>query len=111
MNVNLKIKKANLESIKAGIKKTEWREPSIYNKKLLFKVRESDGKREGNSDIKTVTFVAGYSKDSERLTVEVESIRLVRFSRNVEIPEDNFKALEGQFAIEIKLGRIVNNLK
>ena len=57
MNVNLKIKKANLEAIKSGIKKTEWREPSVYNKKLFFKPRESDGKNEGNADIKTITFV------------------------------------------------------
>lgn len=109
MNVNLKIKKANLEAIKAGTKKTEWREPSVYNKKLLFKPRESDGKNEGNADIKTITFVNGYSKDAEKLIVEVKQIRLVRFSRNIEIPEDNFKALEGQFSIEISLGSIVNN--
>lgn len=109
MNVKLRVKKLNLALIKSGLKKTEWREPSIYNKKLLFKPRESDGKREGNADIKTITFINGYSKDAESLTVEVESIRLVRFSRNIEIPEDNFKALEGQFSIEIKLGRIINN--
>lgn len=109
MNVSLKIKKANLQAIKSGKKKTEWREPSVYNKKLLFKPRESDGKNEGNNDIKTITFINGYSKDAEKLEVEVISIRLVRFSRNIEIPEDNFNALEGQFSIEIKLGRIINN--
>jgi hypothetical protein len=109
MNVFLKIKKSNLDLIKTGIKKTEWREPSVYNKKLLFKKRESDGKNEGNVDIKTITFVNGYSKDAEKLIVEVKQIRLVRFSRNIEIPEDNFKALEGQFSIEISLGNIVNN--
>lgn len=109
MNVNLKIKKVNLEAIKAGTKKTEWREPSVFNKKLLFKKRESDGKLDGNLDIKTITFVNGYSKDAEKLKIEVKQIRLVRFSRNIEIPEDNFKAVEGQFAIEISLGSIVNN--
>lgn len=109
MNVNLKIKKVNLEAIKAGTKKTEWREPSVFNKKLLFKKRESDGKLDGNLDIKTITFVNGYSKDAEKLKIEVKQIRLVRFSRNIEIPEDNFKALEGQFSIEITLGNIVHN--
>ena len=109
MNVFLKIKKSNLDAIKAGTKRTEWREPSVYNKKLLFKKRELDGKLDGNSDIKTITFVNGYSKDAEKLIIEVKQIRLVKFSRNIEIPEDNFKAVEGQFAIEISLGSIVNN--
>jgi hypothetical protein len=105
--VKLQIKKANLDLIKSGVKKTEWREPSIYNKNLLFKIREIDGKKEGNPDIKEVLFINGYAKDREEVLVEVRQIRLVRFSRNIEIPEDNFKALEGQFSIEITLGEII----
>lgn len=108
MCLRLRIKKINLDLIKAGTKKTEWREPSLYNKNLLFKER-ADGKREGNSDIKEILFINGYDKNSEKLLVEVTRIRLVKFSRNVDIPEDNFKALEGQFAIEISLGNIISS--
>jgi hypothetical protein len=109
MNVDLKIKKNNLILIKQGTKKTEWRDASEYNMKRLFKPREIDGKLEGNSDIKTITFINGYSKDAEKLKIEVIKITLVRFSKFTEIPEDNFKAEEGQFSIEIILGNIVNN--
>jgi hypothetical protein len=108
MNVNLQIKRINLDLIKSGIKKTEWREPSLFNKKLLFRERE-DGKKIGNDEIKTISFINGYNKDREILIVEVKQIRLVKFTKNIEIPEDNFKALEGQFSIEINLGSIVNN--
>jgi len=109
MKVSLQIKRINLDLIKAGLKKTEWREPSIFNKKLLFRERKSDGKKEGNTDITHIEFINGYKKDREILLVECKQIRLVKFSRNIEIPEDNFKALEGQFSIEITLGGIVNN--
>lgn len=109
MKVSLQIKRINLDLIKTGTKKTEWREPSLFNKNLLFKERESDGKKEGNADIKYIEFINGYKKDREILLVECKQIRLVRFSRNIEIPEDNFNAIEGQFAIEITLGNIVNN--
>lgn len=108
MVVELKIKKENLDLIKSGTKKTEWREPSVYNKRLLFKVKE-DGKRHGNEDIKFIKFVNGYSKDAPTLNVEVNRIRLVKFTRDIEIKEDNFKAKEGSFAIEISLGNIINN--
>lgn len=105
MIVKLQIKLENLDLIKSGTKKTEWREPSLYNKKILFKIRE-DGKREGNSDITHIEFINGYRTDREILLIECKLIRLVKFSRNIEIPQDNFKALEGQFAIEISLGEI-----
>lgn len=107
MKVILKIKRENLELIKSGVKRTEWRENSVYNKRLLFKDR-GDGKKDGNKDIKFIEFQNGYRKDSEKVIIEVENIRLVRFARDIEIPEDNFKAKEGQFAIEIKLGNIIN---
>lgn len=103
----LRIKRKEFDLIKSGVKKTEWREPSKYNKKLLFSPRPEDGKLDGNTEIKEITFINGYKKDSERLTVKIELIRLVKFSNDVEIPSDNFKALAGQFAIEIKLGEII----
>lgn len=109
MNVFLKIKKSNLDLIKAGTKKTEWRDASEYNMKRLFKPREIDGKLDGNLDVKTITFVNGYSKDSEKIKTEVKKITLVRFSKFTEIPEDNFTAQEGQFSIEILLGSIIND--
>ena len=109
MNVDLKIKKSNLDLIKAGTKTTEWRDASEYNMKRLFKPREIDGKLEGNSDIKTITLVNGYSKYAEKIKIEVKKITLVRFSKYTEIPEDNFIAQEGQFSIEILLGSIIND--
>jgi len=107
MKVQLQIKKVNLDLIKKGTKKTEWRENSTYNKRLLFKARELDGKLDGNKEITEIEFINGYAKDREKLIVQCKQIRLVKFSRNIEIPEDNFQALEGQFAIEISLGEIV----
>lgn len=107
--VNLKIKKKNLEAIKNGSKKNEWRELSAYNKKLLLSPREEDGKLVGNKAIDKIRLVNGFRKDSEYIIVEVKSINVYKFTKNVEIIEDNFKALEGQFAIQIALGNIVNN--
>lgn len=107
MTTILRIKRKDFDLIKSGVKKTEWREPSKYNKGLLFAPREIDGKLDGNPEIKEITFINGYKKDSERLTVKVNSIRMVKFINDVEIKEDNFKALAGQFAIEINLGEII----
>lgn len=106
MNVLLRIKKDNFLAIKSGIKKTEWRNNSKYNINLLF-VKKEDGKNHGNDKIKTITFINGYSEDSDKLVIEVNRIRLVKFSKNITIPEDNFSALEGQFSIEISLGNIL----
>ena len=103
----LRIKKKEFDLIKSGVKRTEWREPSKYNKKMLFAPREKDSKLDSNKDIKEITFINGYRADSGRLTVEIKGIRLVKFINDVDIPDDNFKALSGQFAIEIKLGEII----
>lgn len=106
--VILRIKRANFEAIKNGTKKTEWRENSKYNKMLLFAPRQEDGKLDGNPEIKEITFINGYKADAPRLTIAIKRIRLVRFVNDVEIKEDNFKALAGQFAIEINLGEILH---
>lgn len=109
MQVTLQIKKKELDLIKTGVKKNEWRQLSEYNKKLLLKPRESDGKKEGNSDIKSIKFINGYSKEAETLEVEVTGIKVFRFSKDEIIEEDNFRASEGQFAIQVALGNIINN--
>lgn len=108
-NVVLQIKKKELDLIKSGQKKTEWRSPSAYNKKILFSQDvEFGGKLNGNPEITSITFINGMRKNAERLTVEViERIRMVKFTRDIKIVDDNFEALEGQFAIEIKLGKII----
>lgn len=108
MTVNLKIKSKDYDLIASGVKKNEWRNMSAYNRKKLLYIN-SDGKQEGRNDIKFVVFENGYSKDCRKIKLEVLSIRVYRFSRDVEIPEENFKALEGQFAIQLALGNIVNN--
>lgn len=107
MNVTLQIKKINFDLILKGTKKNEFREPSLFNKRLLLKDR-GDGMKEGNTDIKFIQFINGYSKDARKLLVEVLLIRPVNFTKNTELPEDNFIALEGQKAIHISLGNIVN---
>lgn len=106
--VTLKIKKKEFDLIKAGSKKTEWRQFSAFNKNLLFCVDKtrSDGKLNGNPSIKQIRFVNGYKSDSPSLVAEVLSIRLIRFTQDTAIIEDNFEALKGQFAIEIRLGTI-----
>lgn len=108
MRIQLQIKKVNLELIKAGIKKREWREPSKFNKDKMYIKRESDGVLIANPDITEVEFINGYNSDREKLTVKVERIRMQKFTKNIDIPEDNFKALEGQCAIEIVLGEIIS---
>ncbi len=102
----LRINKKNYDAIVAGTKKSEWRQVSKYNKGLLLRPRLSDGLLEGNPDIKEVLLIAGYANDSPRVTVGVEFIRPCKFSRDVVIPEDDFKALAGQVAIEIRLSPI-----
>lgn len=106
MQVILQIKKNNLDLIKSGKKKNEWRELSAFNKKTLM-VRREDGMLDGNKDIKSIKFVNGYRKDREVMEIEVVSIGAVKFARDVDIPEDNFKALAGQMAIRIELGKIL----
>jgi len=105
----LRIKKLEFDMILAGTKKTEWRSPSKYNKRLLFVPREEDGKLVGNDQIKEIKLINGYSKNAPELTVKVKFIRMVRFTKDIHILEDNFRASEGQFAIEIKLGKITKS--
>lgn len=100
--------KKEFEMILSGTKKTEWRSPSVYNKKLLFCPDEKfNGKLNGNPKVTEITFQNGYSKNSPKLTIECLSIRMIKFSQDIKIPEDNFEALKGMFAIEIKLGKII----
>ena len=108
-NVTLQIKRKEFDMIMAGTKKTEWRSPSKYNLNLLFVPDpEFDGKLNGNPEITSITFLNGRAKDSPQLTIEViKRIREVKFSRDIDLPDDNFHALEGQFAIEISLGKIL----
>ncbi len=102
----LRIKKKEFDAIKIGTKKTEWRQPSLYNKRLLLSKNEA-GLFCENKNIKEITFINGYMPDSPKLTVEILNIRPVKFSRNIEIKEDLFIAREGECSIEIKLGNII----
>jgi len=69
---------------------------------------EYQGQLNGDPDITSITFINGMKTDADRLTVEVkERIRMVKFSRDIDLPDDNFHALKDQFAIEIKLGEII----
>ena len=106
--ITLRINKKEFAMIASGTKKTEWRQVSAFNKKLLLCPDNAyDGKLNGNPNIKEVVFINGYKKDAPRLTVQIISIRAVKFQNNVDIPEDNFTAKAGQCAIEVKLGEII----
>jgi hypothetical protein len=106
MTVILRIKRKEFEAIKNGTKKTEWRRPSLYNKRILLS-KNSEGKFCENKELKEVTFINGYSADSQKITIEVELIRPVKFSSNIEIKEDLFIAMAGECSIQIKLGKII----
>lgn len=106
--INLKIKSKDFDLIKSGVKKNEWRNLSAYNRKKLL-VKNAEGKQEGNQEIKYVIFENGYSADCRKIKIEVKSVKVFRFGRDIEIPEENFRASEGQFAIQLALGNIVNN--
>ena len=101
----LVISKDNFMLIKNGKKKREWRNMSKYNRRLLL-TKRADGKYEGNNSIKQIRFVLGYKKPAEEMVVECISVRVVKFINDIKIPEDNFRALSGQFAIEISLGEV-----
>lgn len=102
----LRIKKAEFDAIKKGTKKTEWRKPSLYNKRILLD-KNKDGLFCENKNITQIKFINGYNLDSPSLIIEVKLIRPVKFSRNIEIKEDNFIARAGECAIQIQLGKII----
>jgi hypothetical protein len=105
--VTLQIKKKNLYLIKQGIKKNDWREPSFFNKKKLLK-KNDEGKFTENYDITEIEFVNGYASDAERLLIKCNGIIPVRFSRNIDDPNDNLIATEGANSIRIILGEIIS---
>ena len=104
--VTLRIKKEELDLIRAGTKKHEWRAPTKYYWSLLG-IKGTDGIKIANPNITAIQFINGYAKDAPRLLVECKGIRPVRFQEDTDIPEDNFKALKGQKAFEITLGNII----
>jgi hypothetical protein len=103
----LRIKKKELDAIKTGIKKNEWRNPSLFNKKILLK-KNKEGLFCENTEKNVIKLINGYKKDSESILIETNLIRPVRFSKNIEIAEDNFKAKEGDCSIQIVIDKILN---
>lgn len=102
MKVRLYILQQNLDIIKSGKKKREWRKFSEYNKKLLFiKDGSNENKWYGNPNINEIEFVV--RKTKEAYTVKIGTIRLIKFSKDTIYKDENFSALSGQFAIEIVL--------
>lgn len=108
MQVTLQIKKKELDLIKSGTKKNEWRQLSAFNKKLLLKQREDGKGLDGNAEIKSIKFLNGYAKERETLVISVSGIQVFKFLNDKDIPEDNFTALAGQAAIRIQLGEIIS---
>jgi hypothetical protein len=102
--ITLRIKRAEFEAIKSGKKTTEWRSPSLYNKRLLLKINEK-GQFDRNDEIKEIIFINGYKKDSPAITMQVLSIIPVCFVQK--FSDSDFKANPGEKMIEIKLGKIV----
>lgn len=130
--VTLRIKKVELDLIRAGTKKHEWRKPSKYYWSLLGRER-ADGKKEANPDIIEIQFINGYAKDAPRLQIKVKRILMIKAVKDYRIPynfivpdfnchsheyytklppligNDKSQTLlkKGQYAIEISLGDII----
>lgn len=104
--ITLQIKLVELEAIRLGKKKIEWRFPSLFNKRLLLKVNP-EGKFIENTEDKEILFINGYRKDAPRLRVEVTAIRPYKFVRNIDEPDNHFKANEGENSIGIHIGRVL----
>ena len=103
--ITLNLRKKEFDLIKSGRKKTDYRDPSRFNKKKLLKIDEN-GLFTANYDIKEICFRNGYKRDSESMVVEVVSIIPVKFTQAYTNEEDNFSAVAGCCQIEIKLGQI-----
>lgn len=105
----LRIKKKEFDLIKSGIKKSEWRSFSSYNKKL-FGVEDKE-KSIGThkkyfscrKDINEIMLINGYKKDSQKMIIYPELIQLAEFTKDIEISNDNFKAKKGDIVFEIKI--------
>jgi hypothetical protein len=104
--LTLQVKRIEFEAIASSKKKIEWRSPSKYNKRLMLK-KNNQGLYTENTDIKEVLFINGYRTNAPRVTVEVLFIRPYKFIRDIDEPENCFKANEGENAIGIHLGKII----
>ena len=104
--ITLRIKKAEFEAIKNGTKKSDWRKPSLFNKRILLD-KNQDGLFCENKKIKEIKFVNGYLPTDPFIICKIILIRPVKFTRNIEIKDDNFIAIEGECSIEIQLGKII----
>ena len=105
----LRIKKKEFDLIKLGVKKSEWRSFSTYNKKL-FGVEDKEksitkGKKyfSCRKDISEILLVNGYKKDSPKMIIYPELIQLAEFTKDINIPNDNFIAKKGDIVFEIKI--------
>lgn len=105
--ITLQIKRNEFEAIASGKKKIEWRSPSKYNKRLLLSLNEH-GQYTENTEVKEIQFVNGYRKDAPRVVVEVLLIRPYKFTRNIDEPENLFRANENECSIGIHLGKVIN---
>lgn len=104
--LTLQIKRKEFEAIASGKKRIDWRSPSKYNKRLLLS-KNSDGLFVENTDIKEVQFINGYRKNAPSVRLEVLCIRPYKFIRNIDDSENCFRANEGENAIGIHLGKII----
>ena len=104
--ITLQIKMSEFQQIASGVKKIEYRSPSLFNKRKLLKKNEN-GEYDVNSEDKSVLFINGYKHDAPMLLCEVVSITPIRFTSRFVDDINGFIAEAGECTIEIVLGKIL----
>lgn len=72
--ITLIVTQKYFDEIKSGVKKTDYRCPSVFNNRLLG-VKAVDGKYDPRTDVDSVKFVVGYKSDRNWLIIECKAIR------------------------------------
>jgi hypothetical protein len=96
--VDLIIKKEWFDKIFTGEKKEEYRQPSIFNNRLLG-FKDTNGKYSPRTDITHIRFLNGFRKDRKYMIVECAKIRAEKKIEN----ETTF------IRIVIELGKVVEH--
>jgi len=105
--ITLQIKRKYFDAIAKGTKKIEWRAPSKYNKRLLLKKNE-EGLYCKNEIDKEIQLINGRSNNSPRMIIQVSRIEPLKFIRDIDEPENFFKAPIGATSIGIFIEKVLS---
>lgn len=101
--ITLTINKKELDLIKSGKKRIEFRQPSLFNKRKLLILNE-DRKFTANQEPGQITFIAGRTNAAERYVCAFEKILPIKFSQNyTEFEGEVINATAGECIIAIYL--------